>query len=202
MFRNRHGRHFYTHKGEFDMKVSMVLKVGTIAAAGILMAACSSYSDKNASKTGNQSAMNNGAQSYGAGNSSGYQTTASGSNNGLYVNSLSAPSSQTYYFGFDSNKVNVSDVKAIDAQAAYLASHPNAKIRLEGNTDNRGSREYNVGLGWRRDQAIERYFTERGVSPKQIQMVSYGKEHPAVVGNTPRDWSLNRRVNLIYKAKS
>ena len=71
---------------------------------------------------------------------------------------------------------------------------------MEGNTDDRGSREYNVGLGWRRAQAVQRYFVQQGVAVNQIQMLSFGKEHPAVVGDNDHAWSLNRRVNLIYKA--
>lgn len=182
------------------MKISMVLKIGTLATAGLLMAACSSYSDKGTS--GSHAAMSKAdAQSYGVGSSAGYNTAASSqSGSGMQVNSLKAPSNQTYYFSYDSNAVHASDTRALEAQANYLAAHPNARIRLEGNTDNRGSREYNVGLGWRRDQSVEHFLMERGVSPKQIQMVSYGKEHPAVMGNTQKAWALNRRVNLIYKA--
>ena len=182
------------------MKLSMLVKFGTIAAASLVMAACS-HSNNNGSETQYKTAMNgsgaNNATAYGVGGGSAYQTAQS--RGGMQVNSLKAPSNQTYYFGFDSNKINSSDLRALKVQANYLASHPKARIRLEGNTDNRGSREYNVALGWRRDQSIDHYFTQRGVSPKQIQMVSYGKEHPAVTGNTAQDWALNRRVNLIYK---
>ena len=85
-------------------------------------------------------------------------------------------------------------------QANYLASHPNAKIRLEGNTDDRGTQEYNIGLGWRRDQSVARILQQQGVSPKQIQMVSYGKLRPAVPGENEKAWGLNRRVNMVYKA--
>lgn len=182
------------------MKLSMLVKVGIIAATGLAVAACS-HSNNNGSETQYKTAMNdsgtNDTQAYGVGNGSAYQTAQSHA--GRHINSLKAPSNQTYYFSFDSNKINPSDMQALNVQANYLASHPNARIRLEGNTDSRGSREYNVALGWRRDQSVDHYFTQRGVSPKQIQMISYGKEHPAVTGNTPQDWALNRRVNLIYK---
>lgn len=188
--------------------MKVFFRFGAVAAAGVLLAGCSAhFAEKSPALASHQTSgsSNSSAQAYGAGSASGYQTMASRSStsrNGIPANSLSAPSNQTYYFDFDSNDVHSSDVRAIDAQANYLASHPNAKVRLEGNTDNRGSREYNVGLGWRRDQSVEHYLTERGVSPKQIQMVSYGKEHPAAAGNTSQAWALNRRVNLIYKAKS
>ena len=85
-------------------------------------------------------------------------------------------------------------------QAGYLVSHPNAKIRLEGNADDRGSREYNVALGWRRAQAIAHILKQQGVSVGQMELVSYGKEHPAVVGETEEARSLNRRVELVYES--
>lgn len=138
----------------------------------------------------------NSAQSYGVQSGGAYHTDA---DTGRIINPLKAPSNQTYYFDYDSNNVHVSDDQALDIQANYLASHPSARIRLEGNTDNRGSREYNIGLGWRRAQAVQQYLVQRGVRTEQIQMVSYGKEHPAAMGDTPRAWALNRRVNLIYK---
>lgn len=125
-----------------------------------------------------------------------------GSDYAFFKNPLRAPANQTYYFSFASSKMRPDDLHALQVQANFLASHPSAKVRLEGNTDNRGSREYNVGLGWRRDQSIARLLEEQGVRPSQIQMVSYGKEHPVVDENNERAWALNRRVNLVYKAKS
>lgn len=136
-----------------------------------------------------------GAQAYGMG-----QGAASTAANGMHINAMSAPSDQVYYFDFASNTMSDKDLQALEIQANYLASHPNAKIRLEGNTDDRGSREYNIGLGWRRDQAVARYIEQQGVSPAQIQMLSYGKEHPAAYGENEKTWALNRRVELIYKA--
>ncbi len=118
---------------------------------------------------------------------------------GFRVNSLIAPSNQTYYFPFDSVQTRSIDRQALRVQAQYLAAHPRAKIVLEGNTDSRGSREYNIGLGWRRDQAIDKQLLEYGVSPSQIRMVSYGKERPAKLGKGPLVRSLNRRVELKYR---
>lgn len=114
-------------------------------------------------------------------------------------NSMRAPENQTYYFAFNSFVVNQSDIPYIDAQAHYLVQHPKAKVRLEGNTDNRGSREYNIGLGWKRDQSVQRILEQQGVNSSQIAMVSYGKERPAVMGDTEAAWALNRRVNLVYE---
>lgn len=178
------------------------IKLLLIVVAGFVIAACTHGSTS--SDTEYQTAMNNAdndsASSYGVGSTKGYSATdTSNSRDGLHVNSLRAPSNQVYYFSFDSNQVHASDVHALTIQADYLASHPHAKIRLEGNTDNRGSREYNVGLGWRRDNGVERYLLQRGVRKSQIQMVSYGKEHPVAIGNNTKAWTKNRRVNLVYK---
>ena len=118
---------------------------------------------------------------------------------GFIQNPMRAPSSQTYYFAFNQSQLRPNDLKALMIQANYLASHPSAQVRLEGNTDNRGSREYNIALGWRRDQSVGRILEQQGVQPTQIQMISYGKERPAVQGNSEQAWSLNRRVNLVYK---
>ena len=119
---------------------------------------------------------------------------------GRIINPLVAPANQTYYFDFDSTASRSLDLKAIQIQANYLATHSTAKVRLEGNTDERGSREYNIGLGWRRDKAVVRILEQGGVAPRQIDMLSYGKECPAVVGDNEATWRLNRRVNLIYEA--
>ncbi len=175
------------------MKMVKVMQLVGMSAAVALLSACTH--SKVASDSSDTSA-------YGTGGDNGYQTTGTEGATGMHVNSLTAPSNQTYYFDFDSNTVHSSDSKAMTIQANYLAAHPKATIRLEGNTDNRGSREYNVGLGWRRDQAVARYFEQHGVSAQQIQMVSYGKEHPVAFGNSANAWSLNRRVDLVYKTKS
>lgn len=182
------------------MKKATLLTLGSVLVAGCLLAGCA----KKAPPPGLDSSTINGsndtaAQTYGMNNQNGYQSSTDA--DGKIINSMTAPSDQTYYFDFDSNNVNTSDYAALNVQANYLASHPGAKVRLEGNTDNRGSREYNIGLGWRRDQAVARLMEQQGVRPKQIDMVSYGKERPAVSGDNEHDWQLNRRVHLVYEAK-
>ena len=109
---------------------------------------------------------------------------------------------QTYYFDYDSSSIDSAELASIRAQADYLIAHPQSRVRLEGNTDNRGSREYNVALGLRRSQSVRDIMLQKyGVAPQQIVMLSYGKERPAVAGDTEAAWSKNRRVNLIYEAK-
>ena len=142
---------------------------------------------------------NGAAQSYGMGMSGGINGT--NSTYAMVQNRMVAPSNQTYYFAFDKNNVRPYDMPYIQQQAKYIFNHSNAKVRLEGNTDNRGSREYNIGLGLRRAQAVSRILQQEGVRPSQIDIVSYGKEKPAVDGNNVQAWRLNRRVNLVYEEK-
>ncbi len=170
--------------------ISTVLKglVIAMAATGVMLtASCAKKTASNDMNGGDQS------QAYGMGNNS--------DTDGFHVNSLSAPSDQIYYFGFNESDIRQSDMKALMIQANYLAMHHSATVRLEGNTDNRGSREYNIGLGWRRDQAVARILEQQGVNPGQIKMVSYGKEKPAVLGNNDHAWALNRRVVFVYTQK-
>ncbi len=107
-------------------------------------------------------------------------------------------SHRVIYFGYDSYDVNAQDRELLAAHANYLVSHPAVSVRLEGHADERGSREYNIGLGDRRNQAVKRVLELQGVSPNQITMISYGEEKPAVEGHDESAWSLNRRVELVY----
>jgi peptidoglycan-associated lipoprotein len=105
---------------------------------------------------------------------------------------------RTIYFDFDSSEIKPEFADVLSAHARYLASNASIRVRLEGNTDERGSREYNIGLGERRAQAVRRALTLQGVSESQITTVSYGEERPAVTGHTEEAWARNRRVELVY----
>ena len=86
----------------------------------------------------------------------------------------------------------------MEAHAEYLTKHPDTTITLEGHTDERGSREYNLALGERRAQAVKQQMTLLGVNPDQIHVTSYGEERPAVQGHNEYAWSRNRRVVIDY----
>jgi peptidoglycan-associated lipoprotein len=105
---------------------------------------------------------------------------------------------RTIYFDFDSSEIKAEFADLVTAHAHYLASNASIRVRLEGNTDERGSREYNIGLGERRAQAVRRALMLQGVSESQIATVSYGEERPAVTGHTEEAWARNRRVELVY----
>ena len=79
--------------------------------------------------------------------------------------------------------------------------HPNAQVRVEGHTDERGSREYNVTLGERRAQTIAKFLIMKGVNPAQVHVVSYGKEKPADLGHDEAAWANNRRAVIVYEAE-
>jgi len=102
------------------------------------------------------------------------------------------------YFDFDRSDIRGEYTEMLQAHGRYLASNPNARLRLEGHTDERGSREYNIGLGERRAQAVRRVLMLQGVQGSQLITVSYGEERPAVIGSDEEAFALNRRVELIY----
>src|SRR5690554_1130107 len=101
----------------------------------------------------------------------------------------------TFYFEFDSSDLKPEAMRALDVHAKDLKSQGN-RVVLEGHTDERGTREYNMALGERRAAAVQRYLVLQGVSPAQLELVSYGEEKPAVVGSTEEAWAQNRRVEL------
>lgn len=104
------------------------------------------------------------------------------------------------YFEFDRSEVRGAGVELVAAHARYLAANPGTRVRLEGHTDERGSREYNIGLGERRAQAVRRALMLQGALDGQISTVSYGEERPAAPGHDEDAWAKNRRVEIVYLA--
>jgi peptidoglycan-associated lipoprotein len=102
------------------------------------------------------------------------------------------------YFEFDKADVDEASKALLVEHGSYMADNPGLDVRLEGHADERGSREYNIGLGERRAQAVRQILLLRGASSEQLNTVSYGEERPAVLGSDDEAWSLNRRVELVY----
>ncbi len=102
------------------------------------------------------------------------------------------------YFDFDKTEIKPEFADLISSFAKNLTGHPTLKLRLEGNTDERGTREYNIGLGERRAQAVRRALMLQGVAESQLTTVSFGAERPAVEGDDETAWAQNRRVELVY----
>jgi peptidoglycan-associated lipoprotein len=102
------------------------------------------------------------------------------------------------YFDYDRAEIKPEFVPIVTAHAKYLNTNGANKIRLEGHSDERGSREYNIGLGERRAQAVRRALMLQGVTEAQITTVSYGEERAAVQGSDESAYAKNRRVELVY----
>jgi len=107
-------------------------------------------------------------------------------------------SKRVVYFDFDRADIRADSQTVVAAHAAYLAKNPAQKVRLEGHADERGSREYNIGLGERRGQAVRRALLLQGVAETQLTTVSYGEERPAAAGSDEQAYALNRRVEIVY----
>jgi peptidoglycan-associated lipoprotein len=105
---------------------------------------------------------------------------------------------RTIYFDFDSSEIRGEGTDIVAGHAKYLASNSGLKVRLEGHTDERGSREYNIGLGERRAQAVRRALLLQGAAENQLSTVSYGEERPAAAGSDEAAWTKNRRVEIVY----
>ena len=104
----------------------------------------------------------------------------------------------TVYFGFDKYNIEGEYVQILDAHAAYLNATPAAKVLVEGNTDERGTPEYNIALGQRRADAVKGYLAGKGVEAGKLSTVSYGEEKPAVQGHDEAAYSKTRRAVLAY----
>lgn len=105
----------------------------------------------------------------------------------------------TIYFDFDSSEIRRESRSVLEAHAAYLAEAEDASVVLEGHTDERGSREYNMALGERRAESVARFLRVNNVSDDQIETVSYGEEQPAVDESNEEAWAENRRVEINYE---
>jgi peptidoglycan-associated lipoprotein len=178
-------------------KVSMhrVMVVLLLVGACVL-SACASKQPKSA-ESGAPGMALPGAEGAGAGNANasggGSDDEAAGPQAGLLAK-------RTVYFDFDSSEIKGEGTDIVAAHAKYLASNPGTRVRLEGHTDERGSREYNIGLGERRAQAVRRALLLQGAADAQISTVSYGEERPAVPGHDEAAWAKNRRVEIVYLA--
>jgi peptidoglycan-associated lipoprotein len=162
-------------------------------AGSLALAACSSK-PKRADAPASGSAT--GAQSSGADSGN----AAAGAEEGA---AAAGPMSGTLakrivYFDFDSSEIKGEGTAIVAAHARYLAANPSVHVRLEGHTDERGSREYNIGLGERRAQSVRRALLLQGGSEGQLTTVSYGAERPVAAGSNESAWQQNRRVEIVY----
>lgn len=104
---------------------------------------------------------------------------------------------QKIYFNFDSAALSDESRSILSKNADVLIKQSSVKIRIEGNSDERGSDEYNLALGERRAQAARDYLINLGVQPERISVISYGEEKPAVAGHDEAAWEQNRRAEFV-----
>jgi len=146
--------------------------------------------------TSSGSGVGDGAQGQGAGQSSVAPVQVNPSDK-----DMAGPSGvgKVIYFDYDSFVVKPEFQSLVDQHARFLQANRGRSVVLEGNTDERGSREYNLALGQKRAEAVRRALTLVGASDSQIEAVSFGEEKPAVSGSTEDAYAQNRRVELRYR---
>lgn len=99
------------------------------------------------------------------------------------------------FFDLDSYEIRSEAYPRLNAQVSWLQRYPQVTIRIEGNADERGTREYNIALGARRAEAVRSYLVDRGISPGRIDTISYGKERPIAEGSNEESWARNRNAH-------
>jgi len=118
-----------------------------------------------------------------------------------FDNPESLLSKRVIYFDFDKSTVRPEFRGIVSAHAAYAAANSSARVTLEGHADERGTREYNLGLGERRGNAVSGLMSAQGSRSSQLTVVSYGEERPTCRVSDDDCWSQNRRVEIVYTAK-
>jgi peptidoglycan-associated lipoprotein len=164
------------------MKISIVRRVATLALLGataLLLAACSSVKLDDV----NGDSANGGSGNFGS-------QPWNNPSSPLYERSV--------YFDLNEYIVQSKYQKTLSAHASYLKANPKQKIIIQGNTDERGTAEYNLALGQRRSDAVRKSLNLMGVSDDQMEAVSFGKEKPKAEGDNEAAWAENRRADIVY----
>jgi peptidoglycan-associated lipoprotein len=162
------------------MKISIARRAATFTLVGVtafILAACSSV------KLDDVDAANSGSGNFGS----------------QPWNDPSSPLFQrSVYFDFNEYTVQTKYQKQLSAHANFLKANPKQKIIIQGNTDERGTAEYNLALGQRRSDAVRKALNLMGVSDNQMEAVSFGKEKPKAEGDNEAAWAENRRADIVY----
>lgn len=172
------------------------------ASVVVLLSACGSsvklddvpVEDKAGSSVGTTPA-NTGATGSAVGKSTVAPVDVSKNNPDMAIQSVS----RTVYFDYDSFVIRPEFQSVIDAHAKFIRSDKNRKVVIEGHTDERGGREYNLALGQKRAEAVRRALGLLGVADSQMEAVSFGKEKPAATGSTEAAFEKNRRAEISYR---
>ena len=183
-----------------------LLKLILAIAAAAALAGCTSTPETVApvetrTSAGTTAAADPGTSTSGVGTTAGASgsTIAGASGVGNPLKDPRSPlSRREIFYDYDSFIVKDEYKPLLEAHAAYLKQNRNARIKVEGNTDERGSREYNLALGQKRSESVKRVLTLLGVSDAQIDTVSFGEEKPRNPASTEAAYSENRRCDLLY----
>ncbi|SDU13345.1 peptidoglycan-associated lipoprotein Pal [Halopseudomonas salegens] len=167
------------------MQITTVGKFAALLVAFGLVVGCSS---KGSQSTGTGAVDPN--EGYNSSSTSGADTSSGVSSEEAALRAIT-----TFYFEFDSAELKAEAMRALDVHARDLKAS-GQRVVLEGHTDERGTREYNMALGERRAAAVQRYLVLQGVSASQLELVSYGEERQAATGSSEEAWAQNRRVEL------
>jgi peptidoglycan-associated lipoprotein len=178
----------------------------SVAALCVVLAACGSsvkldsptVEDRTGTAVGgagDNGAVAKGGSTSGVGNGGVAKVDLSGTSQDAFLKSAT----RLVYFDYDSFVIRSEFQSVVEAHAKFLKANPTRKIALEGHTDERGGREYNLALGQKRAEAVRRALSVLGVSESQMEAVSFGKEKPAAQGNSEEAMAQNRRVEISYR---
>lgn len=115
-----------------------------------------------------------------------------------FNSAIADSSSDRVFFSFDSYQLSNQAMQDLRPHIEYLKIHSDTSVTIEGHTDERGTREYNLTLGERRADAVRQFMKLMGVPSTQMKTISFGKERPSAIGSNVRAWDLNRRAVLVY----
>jgi len=164
------------------------------------LSACAGTTD---STKDDSTVSGSGSDSSSSSGSGSATTSATGSGSAWSGHALDDPDSllakRTVYFSFDESVILDEDRPILEAHAQYLSQNPGAAVTLEGHTDERGTREYNLALGEQRAISVRQFMSLLGASGQQMRTVSYGEERPAAMGHNEEAWAQNRRVEIVYR---
>jgi peptidoglycan-associated lipoprotein len=175
------------------MKTTSLMKLAMVGVAVAALSACAKPKPVDPGLPTTPTAPPTGPQ---------YPTSPTGPVDGGMVGAVTPGSEQDFvvnvgdriYFDLDSYSVRSEAQPRLDAQAAWLARYPQVNVRIEGNADERGTREYNLALGARRAESVRNYLIQRGVPAGRIDTISFGKERPIVEGSNESAWAQNRNA--------
>jgi len=180
------------------MKLKQYSSIGLafVAAAGLLFMGCAKKTTVEGS-TPVSIEKSGGETTSGGATTRGVETSGGATTSG--IETVQEPSSHTVYFAFDSSELDMAANGILDANAVWLQAHPDTRITIEGNCDERGSREYNLALGQRRADSVRDYLVNQGATSYNIDTVSFGEERPVCQGTGEACWAQNRHADIVVR---